>query len=146
MNFPGLTRSKYVVDPSVQSNTGYGQTSNLYTLQSFGGSQQQFSAPQQQFGAPQQQFGAQSQPFGASVPNQSSSFNQNQFVPFTPAPVADSYLSGIPPIEVAQQALPQSSAPPPSGIPTGWNDPPPCKPRANNKVIMSKFVYFCSFV
>lgn len=82
---------------------------------------------------------------------------QNNFQPFTPAPLASTtnlmttnssgYLSGIPPIETAQQALPP---PPPSSLsstgigggiqrnptpPPGWNDPPVLKTRQQVSIL-----------
>lgn len=85
--------------------------------------------------------------YNAPISNQPPSFNshptpvQSQFVPFTPAPLANSssaYLAGVPPLELAQQAMPHSqSLPPPPSMPvqrnatppSGWNDPPPLKSR-----------------
>lgn len=128
------TRSKYVLDPSVQSGPTYGQTANLYAPQQ--SNVQQFN---------NQPFGG-SQSFGGPAP--SNNFNQ-----FTPQPFAQAYdqplsapavsssilnqpqgnyLPGVPPIEVAQQAMLQQMQRNPTP-PPGWNDPPP--PSKSRQVI-----------
>lgn len=106
---------KYLLDPSVQSGPTYGQ-SNMYAPQN------NFSnfapAPVQNFNvAPMANFNT----APMNPPNQI-----NQFTPFVPAATNNSYLSGVPPIETAQQALPQKNPTPPPG----WNDPPPLKTRS----------------
>lgn len=105
-------RSKYILDPSVQSSSAYGQTSNLY-------------APNQSqtIGAPQPSYG------NAPTNNLQSYNNQFNPQPFNAAPIAQPAImnptptnafapAGLPPIEIAQQAMPPASFAP------GWNDPP----------------------
>lgn len=97
-------RSKYLLDPSVQSGPTYGQSS-MY-------------APQMNSN------------FNNFAPSPMTNFNAapinppqtNQFMPFVPAPT-NNYMSGVPPIEMAQQAIPQRNPTPPPG----WNDPPALK-------------------
>lgn len=99
---------KYLLDPSVQSGQSYGQ-SNMYTPPmntNFGNN----------FGpAPVTNFAP------INPPNQ-----PNQFTPFVPAPTNNNFMSGVPPIEMAQQAMSQKNPTPPPG----WNDPPPLKTKS----------------
>lgn len=113
-----------MLDPSVQSGPNYGQTANMY-------------APPQ----PTAQFNNQSygtspgnsynqfapQPFASAAPlNPFQSYNQSAASgpPSILSPNSGGLLSGVPPVELAQQATPQliqrNPTPPP-----GWNDPPP---------------------
>lgn len=138
---PSTTRSKYLLDPSVQSgSTGYGQSSNVYTPQVQQYNNNQFNgnaAPA--FGQPQAAF----QPM---VPAPISTQPLNQFVPFTPnAAPGREYLSGVPPIEMGQEAA-ANFPPPPQHIknptpPPGWNDPPALK--TSRKPVSVVFFFFC---
>uniref|UniRef100_U5EYS2 Protein transport protein Sec31A n=1 Tax=Corethrella appendiculata TaxID=1370023 RepID=U5EYS2_9DIPT len=112
-----LSRAKYVVDPSVSSGPSYGQTPGIYNPNIY--TQQPQSQPQPY------QFNT--QPIAGNAPTQ-----------FTPAPLSQpvSFLSGVPPVEMGQQALPlqqQQNLPPPPQMqknptpPPGWNDPPALK-------------------
>ncbi|XP_037918625.1 protein transport protein Sec31A isoform X1 [Hermetia illucens] len=128
-----LTRSKYVLDPSVQSGPNYGQNMNMYNTPA---TQPLNANPPNPINP--MQFNP--NPIGSSAqPSYSMPQNfqqpvppiQNNFKPLTPNanPIPNpgfnnpaSYLSGVPPIEVAQQAMPpvqKNPTPPP-----GWNDPP----------------------
>lgn len=115
------TRSKYVLDPSVQSSSAYGSTWAPPPLQ-----------PNTLIN---------SQPIG-------NNYNSNQFQQFTPAPTnafnsqpfntnpigaqpsvlnppaLNSFAPNVPPLEVAQPALQHQRNPTP---PPGWNDPPALK-------------------
>lgn len=99
------SRSKYLLDPSVQSGPSYGQT-NMYTPQ--------MNTNFNNFGQPQLSN------FNTAPINP---VQANQFTPFVPTPITNNYMSGVPQIELAQQALPQKNPTPPPG----WNDPPPLK-------------------
>lgn len=112
-------RGKYILDPSVQSSSSYGQSS---------------------YGPPQPQtFGAQPSAYGNVVPNNSQQYNQFNTQPFNQAPsipmaqpsilnppAANTFATGLPPIETAQPAMQydiqRNPTPPP-----GWNDPPVLK-------------------
>ncbi len=116
------TRNKYLLDPSVQSGPTYGQ-SNMYAPQMNSNFNSFGQAPVSNFNtAPVSNFNsAPGSNFNAAPinpPNQ-----MNQFTPFVPAST-NNFVSGVPPIELAQQALPQQRNPTP---PPGWNDPPPLK-------------------
>lgn len=113
-----VSRNKYILDPSVQSSSSYGQSAGLYAPQS------------QSFGSQQPAYGAQfsqtfnqsfSQPVSNPVPiqsgGQSAILNSQQVNAFNP---------GLPPIEVAQQAMSQNIQRNPTP-PPGWNDPPVLK-------------------
>lgn len=122
------TRSKYILDPSVQSGPTYGQSANMYAAP--------LSNPQfnnQSYGAPAannyNQFAP--QPFASA----GSQFNQQAFQPYNPNvantgassimnPPQNNVMSGVPPIEVAQSAMLQQIQRNPTP-PPGWNDPPP---------------------
>lgn len=125
------SRNKYILDPSVQSGSAYGQTSNLYTPQ----------APNNTSFNPQS-FGTQNfnqyvpQPFNQPAPTQPQASSLNPFTTFNNAPTAtaaqpsilnppplNNFVPGVPPIEVAQPALQQRNPTPPCG----WNDPPALK-------------------
>lgn len=126
------------MDPSVQSGSAYGQTSNLYTPQ---------TANNTQFNS--HSYGSQN--YNQFVPqpfNPAPIASLNPFTPFNSAPNAtpaqpsvlnppplNNYVPGVPPIEVAQPALQQyqrNPTPPP-----GWNDPPALK--SNRKVSFNSF-------
>lgn len=99
-------RSKYLLDPSVQSGPTYGQSSMYNTPQ--------MNTNLNNFGqAPMSNF-------NTTPINQPQT---NQFMPFVPTPTPNNFMSGVPPIELAQQALSQRNPTPPPG----WNDPPPLK-------------------
>lgn len=100
--------------------------------------------------------------YNAPITNQQPSFNnnpvpmQNQFIPFTPAPIANSssaYLSGVPPIELAQQAMPSNQGLPPPPIssqrnptpPSGWNDPPALKSRPPQVFLFCLIYCTCNY-
>ncbi|XP_058054599.1 protein transport protein Sec31A [Anopheles bellator] len=141
-----LSRSKYVLDPSVTSGPTYGQqNANFYNPLSY---QQPGTAPgsfnagpivsqPSSFYNPSQQPPV---PAAAGQPPQS-----NNFKPFTPAPLVPS-SSFMPPLDGSQQQPQQHNAnygyppqtalaPPPMGgnfqrnptPPPGWNDPPALK-------------------
>ncbi|XP_053680316.1 protein transport protein Sec31A [Anopheles nili] len=135
-----LGRAKYVLDPSVTSSGGYGQTSsNFYNPLAYQQQPQQPSAPA---GVINQQPTSFYNP--SSAPSQPAG-SMNNFKPFTPAPLASSYVPGVPPLDVAQQQPPSATgmgyppppqstgAPPMSNVqrnptpPPGWNDPPALK-------------------
>lgn len=108
------SRSKYVVDPSVQSGSNYGQTGGMYGA----------SNPSS--------YTASSYTQGAIPP--APQFNQfntnpmqttNQYTPFQPPPIQSLSGSGInaPPVEMGQPALITPQQRNPVGAP-GWNDPP----------------------
>lgn len=124
-------RSKYILDPSVQSGSAYGQSANMYTpspASTFNNQAYGTTVPANNYN----QFTP--QPFASA----GTQFNQTPFQPYsqTSAPLTgppsilspslqnNNLLSGVPPIELAQQAMPQhiqrNPTPPP-----GWNDPPP---------------------
>lgn len=119
-----LSRSKYVLDPSVQSSSSYGQ-SYAPTPQTFGTQSQTFGAQPQTFGTQPSTYGAPfSQPFSQSVSQpvntltgQSSIMQPQQASTFAP---------GLPPIEVGQPAIQQNIQRNPTP-PPGWNDPPVLK-------------------
>lgn len=155
-----MPRSKYILDPSVQSSAAFGQS---YVPppqpQSFGAQPQTFGTQPQSFGGQQQTFGAQPQTFGTQpnaygnpLPppnNHQQPFNQFNNQPFNPAPIPSNPIpiatpSGpssimnpiqqigafVPPIEVAQAAMPQQQMQRNPTPPPGWNDPPVLKSRA----------------
>lgn len=100
------SRNKYLLDPSVQSGPTYSQ-SNMYTPQMNSNFQNFGQAPLSNF--------------NTAPINQPQT---NQFMPFVPTPApTNNFMSGVPPIELAQQALQQRNPTPPPG----WNDPPPLK-------------------
>lgn len=123
---PVTSRSKYVLDPSVQSSSSYGQSSNMYAppSQTFG------IQPNQTFGAQSNQtFGVQQQPtygapFNQPLSNQPIG-NMNQSSILNP-PSVSTFAPGLPPIELAQQAIQQPIQKNPTP-PPGWNDPPVLK-------------------
>lgn len=124
------SRSKYILDPSVQSGPAYGQSAPMY-------------APP----APTQ---FNNQPYGAAAPTNNynqftpqpfasagAQFNQTPFQPYNQSstqsagppsilnpPVQNNLLSGVPPIELGQPAIAQQVQRNPTP-PPGWNDPPP---------------------
>ncbi|XP_058457782.1 protein transport protein Sec31A isoform X2 [Malaya genurostris] len=128
-----LSRSKYVLDPSVSTGANYGQMPpNPYQQNAFQ------SNPTPQFNQYNSQpINQQPQPalYNPAQPT-------NNFKPFTPAPLvqpnAAPFLPGVPPLEATQQpanvsypGAPPVAAPQPfSNIqknptpPPGWNDPP----------------------
>ena len=114
----GPSRSKYILDPSVQSGPAYGQN-NLYNpmlnqTNSFN-SQPPLYPNQNNYNS-----NFSSQPAVAQP-------QPNQFVPFTPAPLVNNdYLPGVQPIELAQPAMSMQYQKNPTP-PPGWNDPPPLK-------------------
>lgn len=109
------SRSKYLLDPSVQSGPTYGQ-SNLYAPQ--------MNSNFNNYGQ---------QPMSNFNPTPINPPQPNQFMPFVPAPT-NNFMSGVPPIEMAQQAIPQKNPTPPPG----WNDPPALK---TNRVAVSVFYF-----
>lgn len=125
-------RSKYILDPSVQSSSAYGQTSNMFTpqqsnasfnSQSYGSGGHQSNAPNYNQFNPQQ------------FSNSTNSFNQSNALnsvqqPYNATPIGtssiNSFATGVPPIELAQQAIQQQHQRNPTP-PPGWNDPPAIK-------------------
>ncbi|XP_052862438.1 protein transport protein Sec31A [Anopheles cruzii] len=149
---PVLSRSKYVLDPSVTSGPTYGQqNANFYNPPSYqqpGIGQAPGAGPfnagpivsqPSSFYNPSQQ--PPPAPAAAGQPPQS-----NNFKPFTPAPLVQT-SSFMPPLDGSQQQPPQHNAnygyPPQAGLPPppmaggnfqrnptpppGWNDPPAVK-------------------
>lgn len=102
------------MDPSVQSSAPYGQSAGLY-------------APQpQSFATQQPTYGAQyNQPFSQTVSNPVPLHSSGQSSVLNPQPI-NTFAPGLPPIEVAQQAIPQNIQRNPTP-PPGWNDPPALK-------------------
>lgn len=126
-----MTRSKYLLDPSVQSSSAYGQPApmNPYQLQSNGISPYG--------GGDHLSGGGNYQPMAPALMT-----HQPQFAPFTPAPVVTGhFMPGLPPIELAQAAIPpplqRNSTPPP-----GWNDPPALK-TSRKPVRLSPALFQC---
>lgn len=122
---PSSSRSKYLLDPSVQSGPTYGQSS-MYAPQTNTNNFNNFGP------APVTNFNPAPVPSFNTAPINPP--QANQFMPFVPAPVTNNYMSGVPPIEVGQQAMPQKNPTPPPG----WNDPPPLK--TNRQPVSS--IYF----
>uniref|UniRef100_A0A182Y5Z2 Protein transport protein Sec31A n=1 Tax=Anopheles stephensi TaxID=30069 RepID=A0A182Y5Z2_ANOST len=137
-----LGRAKYVLDPSVQSGSNYGQqSSNFYNPMGYQQQPQQPTAPIVNQ-PPQQPMSNFYNP--ANAPGQTTNFK-----PFTPAPLvqASPYMPGIAPLDVTQQQQQQqqqpgmgyppppsqAGAPPMANVqrnptpPPGWNDPPALK-------------------
>lgn len=113
-------RSKYLLDPSVQSagGSGYGQSYNQPPM-----------VPSGPFGGgPDPMYGA-SGIYQPMIPAAPAPMMNPQFAPFTPAPMANQqYVPGVPPLEMGQAAM--ELPPPPqktSTPPPGWNDPPPLR-------------------
>lgn len=111
-----MSRSKYVVDPSVQSSSSYGQTANMFAPLP---QQQTFTSQPTSYGA------SYNQPFNQPVSNTMPNIGQSSIL--NPQPV-NTFAAppGLPPIEVAQQAFPQNVQRNPTP-PPGWNDPPVLK-------------------
>lgn len=113
-----VSRSKYILDPSVQSSSSYGQAPGIY------------APPNQTFGT-QPSYGTQfnqpfSQPFNQPVSNAVppiASVGQSSIL--NPQPI-NTFAPGLPPIEVAQSAIQQNIQRNPTP-PPGWNDPPALK-------------------
>uniref|UniRef100_A0A182XC07 Protein transport protein Sec31A n=1 Tax=Anopheles quadriannulatus TaxID=34691 RepID=A0A182XC07_ANOQN len=127
-----LSRAKYVLDPSVTSGPNYGQTNaNFYNPMAYQSQQPASNAP----------------PQPPSFYNPAQPAQNNNFKPFTPAPLvqASPYLPGVSPLDVTQSQQqqqpgmgypppPSQAAGPPMGNvqrnptpPPGWNDPPALK-------------------
>lgn len=121
-----VSRSKYILDPSVQSSSSYGQSANMFAPQP-----QTFSSQQPSYGVPYNQPFSQpvSNPMPVVSPGQSSILNPQSMNTFSP---------GMPPIEVAQSALQQSIQRNPTP-PPGWNDPPALKSSRPVSHAMSAF-------
>lgn len=125
-------RSKYILDPSVQSGPTYGQSGGMYaspTTQTFN----QFQ-PQPFASAGTAPFTLAGSPFvpNAAIFNAAPPFQQHDPTAGSSV-VSASILSpaeqgnlipDIPPIELAQSALTQQMQRNPTP-PPGWNDPPP---------------------
>lgn len=116
-----MTRSKYVLDPSVQSSSAYGQ-SYAPAAQTFGQPQTFGAQSQHSFGAQTSTYGA---PYSQSISNPVSTFAGGQSSILNP-PQASTFAPGLPPIEVAQPAIQQQMQRNPTP-PPGWNDPPVLK-------------------
>ncbi|XP_055317143.1 protein transport protein Sec31A isoform X2 [Sitodiplosis mosellana] len=109
-----VARSKYVLDPSVQSSSSYGQAPGLYASQN------------QTFGSQQPSYGSQfNQPFNQPVSNPVPIASIGQSSILNPQPI-NTFAPGLPPIEVAQPAIQQNIQRNPTP-PPGWNDPPALK-------------------
>lgn len=134
-----ISRSKYILDPSVQSSGSGGGWSHQAATNSFA-SNTQFNT--QPYGNSAPTYGQQfnTAPFTNSSNNSfnsppnalnqmQSSFNQaplGQPSILNP-PASNSFLSGVPPIELAQPAMPQQNTQRNPTPPPGWNDPPALK-------------------
>lgn len=120
---PITSRSKYVLDPSVQSSAGYGQTNNYNNPMQ----------PNPFHGSPI---------YGQTQPNNVPTYNQFNTMPFTGGnsfnnnqtntsifnPTSVSTLApNLPPVELAQSALQQQQIQRNPTPPPGWNDPPALK-------------------
>lgn len=144
-----ISRSKYIVDPSVQSSgsSGYGYQPPINTF----GSNTQFNS--QPYGNASTTYGQQfnTAPFSSpannsfnSQPNalnqMPSTFNSTPFAQpsILNPPALNSFVSGVPPIELAQQAMPQQNTQRNPTPPPGWNDPPAVK---SNRPVS----HFCTF-
>lgn len=131
------SRSKYLLDPSVQSGGGggggYGQSYHQPPLAP------QMSGP---FGGgPDPMYGAS----GVYQPMIPAAPAPTQFVPFTPVnQQQQQYMPGVPPLEMGQPAMEMMPPPPPiqknSSPPPGWNDPPPL--RTSRKSVSDFFFVF----
>lgn len=118
------SRSKYLLDPSVQSGPSYGQQAPS-TM--FGGNQGNYnnSMPQaQQFGAP-----ITTQPMNPLMPMQPQTFEPQQQMNFNQQPFGfQNNMQSQPPASLAPpsnvQQLQKNPTPPP-----GWNDPPEMSSR-----------------
>lgn len=132
-----MTRSKYVLDPSVQSSSSYGQSANMYAPapQTFGTQPQSYGTQPQSYGAPY------SQPsYNQFVSNPVSTMAGGQPSILNPQPVP-----GLPPIEVAQPAIQQNIQRNPTP-PPGWNDPPALKSsRPVSNTYISNYVFLLFF-
>lgn len=108
------------MDPSVQSSASYGQSAGLYAPQP-----QTFNTQPQSFTTQQPTYGSSfNQPFNQPVSN-SIPLASGQSSILSPQPI-NTFAPGLPPIEVAQQAIPQNIQRNPTP-PPGWNDPPALK-------------------
>lgn len=125
-----ISRSKYVLDPSVQSSSSYGQSASMYApaTQTFGTQPHSYGSQPQTYGTQPQTYGSQPSTYGTSYSqpqyNQlvSNSVSGGQPSILNPQP-ASSFAPGLPPIEVAQPAIQQNIQRNPTP-PPGWNDPP----------------------
>lgn len=118
---PVTSRSKYVLDPSVQSTPGYGQTnsySNPMPPASFYGSQS-YGQPQPAAVPSYNQFN--NAPFAGNAFN-----NQAGSSIYNPPPLS-ALSPSLPPIELAQPAISQQPIQRNPTPPPGWNDPPALK-------------------
>lgn len=126
------TRSKYILDPSVQSGPAYGQTASMY------------AAPLSNAQFNNQSYNAATNNYNQFIPQPlataGTQFNQPSFQPYNPNvanaglpssgapsimnPSQNNLMSGVPPIEVGQSAMAQQIQRNPTP-PPGWNDPPP---------------------
>ena len=123
------SRSKYLLDPSVQSGPSYGQPAPN-TM--FGGNQGNYnnSMPQaQQFGAP-----ITTQPMNPLMPMQPQTFEPQQQMNFNQQPFG---------FQNNMQSAPPASLPPPPNVqqlqknptpPPGWNDPPEMSSRKSQVI------------
>lgn len=141
-----MSRSKYVLDPSVQSSSSYGQSTSMYAPapQTFG------TQPPQTYGAQPSTYGTPySQPaYNQLVSNPVSTQAGGQPSILNPQP-ASAFAPGLPPIEVAQPAIQQNIQRNPTP-PPGWNDPPTLRkssrPVSNIKISIYSFFFFFFFI
>lgn len=135
-----ISRSKYVLDPSVQSSSSYGQSASMYAPapQTFGAQQpQSYGAQPQTYGTPY------SQPaYNQLVSNPVSTMAGGQPSILNPQP-ASTFAPGLPPIEVAQPAIQQNIQRNPTP-PPGWNDPPTLRKSSRPVSNMNKLI--CTFL
>lgn len=125
-----MHRSKYILDPSVKSSAAFGQS---YVpppqMQTFGSQQNTYGNPLQPVNNHSQQFNQfNNQQFNANpIPVASPSVPPSIL---NPPPISTFAAGTLPPIEVAQQAVPQQQIQRNPTPPPGWNDPPALKSRA----------------
>lgn len=135
-----ISRTKYVLDPSVQSSSSYGQ-SYAPTPQTFGQQPQTFGVQPQTFGSQPSTYGTPfSQPFNQSVPQPMPTL-PGQSTIMNPTQQPTTFTPGLPPIEVAQPAIQQNIQRNPTP-PPGWNDPPVLK---SARPVSIPFFFECCF-
>lgn len=132
-----VSRSKYILDPSVQSSGSVGGYGHQPGVNSFA-SNTPFSGAQH-YGNAAPTYGQQFNTSPFANPSSNSFNSQPNHMPstFNPTPLGqpsilnppalNSFVPGVPPIELAQQALPPQNTQRNPTPPPGWNDPPAIK-------------------
>lgn len=141
-----ISRSKYILDPSVQSSGGYGHQP---AANSFASNTTFNSQPYANTASTYGQFNT--APFSNSANNSFNSQPNQMSSTFNSAPIGqssilnppalNSFVSGVPPIELGQPAIAQQSAQRNPTPPPGWNDPPALKSARP----VSDFFFYYSF-